>query len=114
MNHGELLKGRVFETQLTLPAARGGPTATLPVGGRQLRTFRLNQVAAGSTGTGSWRHRHPALLGALIGAGAGLAFGGVLVASGQNNEPGLSNVAFSAGFIPLGAGIGALVGYAFR
>lgn len=114
LNHAELLQGRVFEPLRTLPAARAGAIATLPEGGRQMMKFRLNQGATRSTITRSWRHRHPVLFAALVGTGAGVAFGGGLVAAGQNTEPGLSNVTFAVSFAPLGAGVGALLGYVFR
>jgi len=60
-------------------------------------TSLLQQEAAVSPR--SWRSRHPALLGALIGAGAGALVAYGIAASGGLGYPGL--------WAPVGAGIGA-------
>jgi len=67
---------------------------------RARATSLLQQQAAVSHS--SWRSRHPALLGALIGAGAGALVAYGIAASGGLGEPGL--------WAPVGAGIGAGAG----
>ena len=57
----------------------------------------------------SWVHRHPVLTGALIGATIGATLG----ATG-GTEPGTSRAAQIVFTTGVGAGIGALVGRAFR
>jgi hypothetical protein len=109
----QLRQSRWFETERSHPVARGGALGAVPESSRRMKS-RQSQVAPESTANRSWRQRHPALFGALVGAGAGLAFGGLLVAAGQNNEPGLSHLAFAAPYALPGAGVGALLGYALR